>query len=193
MYFQDDNYWTVNVATRAVINITKSVKTFRGSRIRRDDHAKAAIWRCRMDEKRRRRNSLRKYDLWKVSPDGSHAARLTDGAADQIRHRYVRLNPEDEFIDLTKPVYVSLFGDWTKKSGYARLNLNANIAPRTLPSGSTKASSRLAKAKDAESTNTSRNFRESPNAFVGGPDLKNAKQVTDTNHSSPTTPGATKN
>src|SRR2546423_266074 len=32
-----------------------------------------------------------KFDLWKIAPDGSRATRLTDGAAEQIRHRYVRL------------------------------------------------------------------------------------------------------
>ena len=32
-------------------------------------------------------------------PTARRATRLTDGAAEQVRHRYVRLNPDEEFID----------------------------------------------------------------------------------------------
>ena len=77
------------------------------------------------------------YDLWELFPDGSKPRRLTDGSAEEIRHRYVRTTPlpgggrggrggrgggEDaEWIDLDKPVYLSLEGRWTKRTGYARL------------------------------------------------------------------------
>src|SRR4029450_5238602 len=59
-----------------------------------------------------------KLDIWTIPVDGSAATRLTNGATDQVRHRIVRLNPEDEWIDLNKPLMVSLFGVWSKKSGY---------------------------------------------------------------------------
>ena len=38
-----------------------------------------------------------------------------------MRHRYVRVNPDEKWIDLDSPIYVSLFGLWSKKSGYGRL------------------------------------------------------------------------
>ncbi len=63
-----------------------------------------------------------RYDIWSVAPDGSNAAKLTDGAADEIRHRYARVDPEERFIDPTRPLYLSLYGQWTKQSGYARLD-----------------------------------------------------------------------
>ena len=74
------------------------------------------------------------FDLWELPVDGSKPRRLTDGSADQVRHRYV--NPEaavtggrggrggggpQEPIDLSKPVYVSVYGEWTKKAGFARI------------------------------------------------------------------------
>ena len=62
-----------------------------------------------------------KFDVWQVAADGTKAARLTDGATEQVRHRYVRLNPEEEFIDIDKPLMVSLFGTWSKRSGYGRI------------------------------------------------------------------------
>ena len=120
--------------------------------------------------------------MWKVAPDGSRATLLTDGTKDEVRHRYVRLNPEDEFIDADKPVFVSLYGEWTKKSGYARLNLNATIATDDHVIWLDKGVARLAKAKDADVYEyVLESFDQSPNAYIAGPDLKNAKQVTNTN------------
>jgi dipeptidyl aminopeptidase/acylaminoacyl peptidase len=121
-----------------------------------------------------------KFDLWKVALDGKTAVRLTDGAPDQIRYRYVRLDAEDESIDLDKPVYLSLFGIWSKKSGYAVLS-PGSAKPTTLILAD-KAIERLAKASDAAVYEyTSETFEESPNIFVGSADLKNSKRVTDTN------------
>ncbi len=75
------------------------------------------------------------YDLWELFPDGAtKPRRLTDGGADEVRHRYVRMSAgrgggrggrgggeETDWIDLDKPVYLSLEGRWTKRTGYALL------------------------------------------------------------------------
>src|SRR5208282_2671650 len=182
--FHDDNYWTVDTATRAVVNITKDVKTAFVNReadftIKQKPAFGLAGWT---------KNDAAvilydKFDLWQVAPDGSHATKLTDGAAEQVRHRYVKLNPEDEWIDTDKPVYLSLFGIWTKKSGYARLVPGASgaLSEEHLV-WFDKRVDQLAKAKDADVFEyVSQTFVESPNAFVGGPDLKQPKQVTNTN------------
>jgi dipeptidyl aminopeptidase/acylaminoacyl peptidase len=93
------------------------------------------------------------------------------------------LSPDDEFIDTEKPVYLSLFGIWTKKSGYARLHFGASdSASVDRIVWLDKAVERLAKARDADVFEyVQETFTESPNAYVGGPDLKNPKQVTNTN------------
>ncbi len=183
IYFQDDNYWTVDVSTHAVTNVTKSVKTAFVNResdetIRQKPPFGIAGW----TKDDAAVILYDKYDLWKVAPDGSHANQLTDGAKDQVRHRYVRLNPDEEWIDGEKPTYISLFGEWTKKSGYARLNLSATITTDEHAIWLDKAVERLAKAKDADVYEyVIESFDQSPNAYIAGPDLKNAKQVTNTN------------
>jgi hypothetical protein len=88
-----------------------------------------------------------KFDLWQIAPDGSRARRLTDGASEQVRHRYLRLNPDEELIDSEKPIYLGLFGVWTKKSGYARLRLGGEAAAERLV-WLDKSVQRLAKADD---------------------------------------------
>src|SRR5262249_33470059 len=85
-----------------------------------------------------------RYDLYSLPLDGGKPVNLTGGMgeAQQIRFRIVRLDrpggggrggrgggggfggqgaEEDEGIDLSKPVLLSAYGDWTKRSGYYTL------------------------------------------------------------------------
>ncbi len=183
MYVDHDQYWVIDVTkpTAAAVNITKNIKT---SFINQESDNTAPIkppfgvggWTKNDAEV----ILYDKFDVWKVSPDGAHATRLTNGAAEQVRHRLVRLDPEEESIDLAKPVYLSLFGIWSKKSGYAVLRPGA-AAPERLVFAD-KSIERLAKASDAPVFEyVSETYEESPNVFVGGPELKEAKRVTETN------------
>lgn len=184
LYFHDDHYWTVNTATRAVVNITKNVPTAFVNResdwtIKQKPPFGVAGWT--KDDS----NVILydKFDLWQVAPDGSRAVRLTDGSADQVRHRYEKLDPEEEWIDTSKPVYLSLFGIWSKKSGFARLRPGAAgaLAEEHLVLLD-KSLDHLAKAKDADVFEyVQQTFVESPNAFIASADLKDAKEVTKTN------------
>lgn len=184
LYLEDDHYWTVDTATRAIVNLTKNVQTSFVDResdvtIKQKPAFGVAGW-TKDDESV---ILYDKFDLWKVAPTGSRGTRLTDGAAAQVRHRYVRLNPDEEWIDPYKSSYLSLFGIWTKKSGYARLQLGgAGAASDEHVLWLDKSVQRLAKAKEANVYAYSvEAFDDSPDAFVGGPDLKEAKQVTKTN------------
>ena len=120
-----------------------------------------------------------KFDIWEVAATGTKAARLTDGAAEQVEYRYADLDPDAEPIDRSKPMYLDMNGVWTKKSGYARL------VPGGVPEKLVwldKSVTRLAKAKDADVyAYVVQSHDDSPDAFVGGADLKAAKQVTATN------------
>jgi dipeptidyl aminopeptidase/acylaminoacyl peptidase len=64
-----------------------------------------------------------RYDLYVQPLDGSPATNLTGGrgARDSIRFRYIDLDPEERFIDTTRPLLLSAFGDTDKRSGFFRL------------------------------------------------------------------------
>ncbi len=180
LFVQDDHYWTVNTATRAVVNITKNAQT---TFIDRESDAtikqKPAFGVAGWTKNDESVILYDKFDLWQIAPDGSSAKRLTDGAAEQVRHRYLRLDPDEEWIDTDKPAYLSLFGVWSKKSGFARLRFGAD-AERLV--WLDKSVTRLAKAKDADAYSYSvEAFDDSPDVFVGDAALKEAKQVTKTN------------
>ena len=150
-----------------------------------------------------------RYDIWSVAPDGSGAAKLTDGAAEDIRHRYTRIDPEERFIDPARPLYLSLYGQWTKQSGYARLDpprsANQGAGDSTgarPPSGPLTGNApggfstdmptrlvwldknvgRLIKAVDTDTyAYLVQDFNESPNYFAGDAQLTDAEQITNTN------------
>jgi acetyl esterase/lipase len=181
LFIEGDNYWTVDVASKAVVNITKNAHTsFVDKESDYTIKQKPAFGSAGWTKNDAAVILYDKFDLWQVAPDGSGATRLTDGAADQVRHRYLDLNPDDEWIDTEKPVYLSLFGIWTKKSGFAQLRPGA-LAEEHLV-WLDQSVDRLGKAKDADVYSyVVQSFVSSPNAFVGGPDLKDPKQVTKTN------------
>ena len=78
LYLQDDHFWTVNVATRAIVDITKSAAT---SFVDRESDAtikqKPAYGVAGWTKNDEAVILYDKFDLWKVAADGTRAARLT--------------------------------------------------------------------------------------------------------------------
>lgn len=166
LYLEKDDYWTVNLQTRAVVNITRGVKT---SFINKESDETVvqkppygvAGWSTNDEAVL----LYDQFDLWQLAPDGSAAKKLTDGAAQETRHRYLKLYPDEEFIDLTRPTYLSLFGKWTKKSGFAVMKSgkeeHTTYEDRNI--------GRLTIAKDAATlAYVSESFQESPRVVVDG-------------------------
>jgi dipeptidyl aminopeptidase/acylaminoacyl peptidase len=180
LFLEDDHYWTIDLTSRAVRNITKAVAT---SFVDRESDAtikqKPAFGLAGWTKDDAAVVLYDKFDLWQVAADGTRASRLTDGAAEQVRHRYVRVNPDEPWIDLDAPLYVSLFGIWSKKSGYGRLMPDNGVERLVWLD---KSVTGLARAKDAPVfTYLSQDYDDSPDLFVAGSDLKNGRQVTTTN------------
>ena len=180
LYLQADQYWTIDTATRAAANVSKAAQT---SFINRESDAtvkqKPSFGFAGWTKNDEAVILYDKFDAWRVAANGSGATRLTDGATEQIRHRYARLDPDEEWIDTSQPVHFGLFGIWTKRSGYARLDPGGALKPLVLDD---KSITGLAKAKDAEVyAYTVQAFNDPPDVMVGGPELKGARAVATTN------------
>lgn len=125
------------------------------------------------------------WDVWEVRPGGSGARKLTDGATEQIRYRVVPmdLDDEDDGFGSDEPLYYSVYGEWTKKAGYARAERGES--PETLVWDDKSFGgffARLQKADDADVfVFRQEAYDDSPDYFVAGPDLSDARQVTRTN------------
>lgn len=114
-----------------------------------------------------------RFDLWRLDPAGG-GTRLTNGAADSTIHRYVRLDREERGIDLTRPVILSLFGEFSKREGYARLS--GGRVERLLFEDARL--SRIIRADSAPVlAYTRERFDDPPDWFIGGATLRDARQV----------------
>lgn len=138
------------------------------------------------------------YDLYFVPFDGSAAVSLTKGAGSksEIRYRYAAIEPDTSApapapggfgggrggrankIDLSKPITLSTYGEWTKKAGFSVLE-NGQIreivyddAAYSTPVKATKADRYLF---------TRQTFVEFPDLRVSGADFKSAKKISDAN------------
>lgn len=187
--FDGRDYWVIDVASGARVNVSSKARTGSGADFvnRDDDHPVdvlppygAPSWS--KDGATLLVNST--YDVWALPVDGSAPKRLTNGAPEALAYRVVIFggfgaSASDRAVDLSKPVYLTLNGPRTKKSGYARLMPGGDVQRLVLADAAVGA---LAKADSADRYGFVRqSFAESPNVFVAGPDLANAKQMSETN------------
>ena len=121
-----------------------------------------------------------RYDLWLQPLDGSIATNLTGGIGEkeEIRFRYVRLDQEERFIDLSEPVLLSAYGQWTKKAGYYRLD-KGELEKLIYVD---KRVGRPVKSKNADKLMYNiESFVDFPNYYVSDTKFSFPKRVTDAN------------
>ncbi len=131
-----------------------------------------------------------RFDLWEIHLDQPFADRLTAGASKQIRYRLLDLDPEEDWVDKSKPLYLAINGERTKKSGFAKCKLEMMAISRRT---STVAKieqlrfedariSSLQKAKYADVyAFNKQTVNDSPDVFIAGSELAEPRQVTKTN------------
>ena len=186
LYGQDGNYYVYDISADHSMNVTEKVATsFINTE---DDHnvtkPLTPVIGWSSDSKYLLIRDL--WDIWQVDADGHEpAVNLTrNGRGKGIRYQYrFVLDPEEKGIDLSQPVYVSTYGEWTKKSGIAR------IMPGKKGMGMQPGAENLvwedasigwlSKAKHAAVyTYATEDFSKPTEFLVGGPELKGAEQLT---------------
>ncbi|HSL72560.1 MAG TPA: prolyl oligopeptidase family serine peptidase [Longimicrobiales bacterium] len=183
----DGHYWVLDLATRDSVNITKNVPTsFVNSE---DDHYN--IFPRPIAARGWSRDGTAvvlsdNWDLWKVPASGTGTAvNLTgNGKTDQIRYRQIYAfrngRPDgNPGIDLSRPLYIGTYGEWTKREGLARVNPGK---PGAQPLFFEDARFAITKARDADVyLYTRQTFTEYPNWWVFNPGFKFGYQITDVN------------
>ena len=121
-----------------------------------------------------------RYDLWLQPLDGSAATNLTGGtgARDEIRFRIEELDPDAEAIDLSRPVLLSAYGEWTKKSGWYELS-GSRLTERVFED---RGYHDLIKARDADRYVFRRStFAEFPDLHTSDGRFRSPDRLTDAN------------
>ena len=182
LYYEDGHFLICNLTTGKKTNITKSVEaSFVDTE---DDHnvvkppRRPFGWSSNGDYVLLSDG----FDVWKVAIDGSGGTNLTvNGKEKQIRYsRPLIFDPDQTGADFSKPVYIRVYGEWTKKAGFGRIMPGkAGVEMLVWDDASF---GNLSKVKDQDVYYYSRATQQtSSNMYVAGPDLKDAKQHTDIN------------
>jgi dipeptidyl aminopeptidase/acylaminoacyl peptidase len=122
------------------------------------------------------------WDIWKIPADGGTAVNLTgNGKKNQIRYQAIwQLDPDDKGFDLSKPLYIRAYGEWTKKGGIARVDPDKPGVTMLHWDDASYAS--LVKAKDADVYLYSRETpQQSGDFYLAKSDLADGKKMTDAN------------
>ncbi|HEY4305094.1 MAG TPA: prolyl oligopeptidase family serine peptidase [Gemmatimonadaceae bacterium] len=139
------------------------------------------------------------YDMYFMPFDGSAPKNLTNGVGtkNEVRYRYANIEPDTGApagggfggggrggaaratkIDLSKPMTVTSYGEWTKKAGFATLE-NGQLHEIVYDDA---AYSTPVKAANADRyIFTRQTFVEYPDLRVSGADFKSAKKISDAN------------
>ncbi len=126
-----------------------------------------------------------RYDIWRVSPDGSGASNITAGygRAHDLRLRYIRTeadNPRERWIDGAKPLMLQAENLKTFETGFFRASLQGG-EPKQLVL-SPKFMTPPVKAKDADVyLLTAQTFSEFPDLVVTDGSFKELRKVSDAN------------
>src|SRR5690606_37480953 len=133
-----------------------------------------------------------RFDVWSVLLHVPGSAPLSiGGSIEQIEHRLLHLDRDAKWVDRSKPLYFSMYGELTKKSGYARLAADGpQVGSDSMASGRRRDEvlrytdarcSSLQKAKYADVfAFTEQTVTDSPDIFIAGPNLAEPRQVTKT-------------
>lgn len=122
------------------------------------------------------------WDFWSAPWTGKPVNLTVNGKRDKIRYRNrFRLDPEEKGIDMGAAMYVSTYGEWTKKGGIVRIDPGAK-APKQLFWEDANFS-QLLKAKDTEAYfYTRENGAEYPNYYASASaSLEAGQRITDAN------------
>ena len=125
-----------------------------------------------------------RYDIWRISPDGTGAKNITAGygRAHDIRLHYVRTDTDtrDRGIDPTKPLLLSGENLTTRDQGFFRGSIDGG-EPKQLTMAA-KSFSAPVKAKDADVyLLTGQTFNEFPDLLTSDGTFKELRKVSDAN------------
>lgn len=123
-----------------------------------------------------------RYDIWAFDPENRTApVNITRrGRQEKISFRYVRLDPEERFIDPEKDLLLYAFDETTKQSGYYTLSLKTGKLTRRIFTDHRYAVP--VKAREADRLlYTRESFREFPDVWTADQTFATTRKLTDAN------------
>lgn len=123
-----------------------------------------------------------RYDVWLIDPTGHLSPNnLTKGRAGGIRHRYIKLDPEEKAIEEVRPMLFHTFNEHSKSSGYCWFDIHTGIK-KQVQEGPFSHTPRVAKARNANTfLFTRESFREFPDLLYSQDNLSSFSRISRAN------------
>ena len=123
---------------------------------------------------------MHRHDLYRVSLDSDATENLTQGFGqeNETRFRVIDTDPDEDEFDLSKPLYLSAYGEWTKKAGFYRLD-GGDLEELVFDDARY---GNLTKAEDADvAIFTRQDFETFPDLWLSDLDHESRRQITNAN------------
>ncbi len=187
LYYEDGHFYTYEMATGKIYNLTAKIPSLFYDE--EDDHnvPKPPVRPLGWSSDGQYVLLSDNWDIWLVSVHGEKFLNLTqNGKKEGLRYqRRYQLDPEEKGIDLSRPLYFSVYGEWTKKAGIARLEVetkNWKVSGPKILLWDEAVFSRLLKAKKAEIyLFTRETYKDFPDYYSADSFLQNPQRLTEAN------------
>ncbi len=187
LYYEDGHFYTYEMATGKTYNLTAKIPSVFYDE--EDDHnvPKPPVRPIGWSGDGKQVLLSDSWDIWLVAGHGEKFLNLTqNGKKEQLRYqRRFALDPEEKGINLSQPLYFAVYGEWTKKAGIARLEVDVkkwrSSSPKLLL-WDEAVFSRLLKAKKAEVyLFTKETYQDFPDYYAADAWLQNPSRLTEAN------------
>ncbi|WP_340106171.1 alpha/beta hydrolase family protein [Rhodohalobacter sp. 8-1] len=180
LYFWDNEWRAYNIDEREEVNLTSELETrFENYHLVNGREQQSPFGSGQWSEDDEWVLLYDEYDVYRATPGGNSITKLTNGAAGSIRYRQVRLDYEEDFVEENAPLYFQMYGDFTKKRGYARLDRRDRLQTLLYEE---KQIARLDKAEGAEKfVYQAESATDSPDFFYAEESFDNPIALTNTN------------
>lgn len=187
LYYDDGHFYTYELATGKTYNLTAKIPS--NFYDEEDDHnvQKPPVRPLGWSSDSQYVLLSDNWDIWLVSAHGEKFLNLTqNGKKEGLRYqRRFQLDPEEKGIDLSRPLYFSVYGEWTKKAGISRLEMDTKnwkvVGPKLLL-WDDAVFSRLFKAKKADVyLLTKETYKDFPDYYATDSLLQNPQRLTEAN------------
>lgn len=186
LWFDEEkgHWFSYNVASRKAVNLTAALTVPVTNEWNDKPDYPASYGSAGWTENDRSVLIYDRFDIWELDPDGKAApGNLTQGVGrrEQVRYRYLSLDPEEHYIKSGETVLLKTFAEKDKSEGLAEMRVQDRTAARTLFHADQSLGTPIKAAEAEMYVMTRGSFTEFPNLWVTRDRFQNLRQVSDAN------------
>lgn len=123
-----------------------------------------------------------RYDIWKVDPTMQNPpVAITQGRAAKVEYRYLKLDPDEKWIDSKRPALFHTYNEDSRDEGYAQITIGKNAKPKQLIEGPFQFSRPVKALDNKQLVYTKQSFKIFPDLQLSDISFKSSKQISNAN------------